>query len=70
MPAKVTTWNKSTVRHVLLVVEKDSVVKIEVGYNMEDAADATVVRHESEVLLPPAPASLLRTRWWRGSSAM
>ena len=46
MPPKVTTWNKATIRHVLLVVENDSVVRIEVGYSMEDAADSAVHRRK------------------------
>ena len=53
MPAKVTTWNKATVQHILVLVKNDVAIRIEVGYEMSDAADSTVKRYETEVLLPP-----------------
>ena len=55
MPPKKTTWDKAQVRYVLVVVEGTTAVRIEVGYDMGDVADAEAAKHEVEVLLPPGP---------------
>ena len=55
MPAKVTTWNKAVVQHVLVLVKDDVAVQIEIGYEMTDVADPGVKRREIETLLPPGP---------------
>ena len=56
MPPKRTTWDRQTLRHVLVIVGADGKAsRIEVGYDMGDMGDPSAQRRETQSLLPPGP---------------